>query len=127
MGPYLEDMGDHLGYAYIEELHPYDTLLTGIQSRMVGRPIWVTVRSRDVREYGRRGLWDVRIIDENYEDRPFMEAWQRQYGAPWPAIDRRTVHPALANLWQAYHRFSEEVRAHAFQQDCECPERPGYN
>ena len=127
MGMYLQDAGDRLGYAYIEELRPFDTLLTGIQSQMVGRPIWVTVRSRDVREYDREALWDVSIYDENYEDRPFMRAWERRYGVEWPLITRRAVHPALERLEQAYHRFSEEVREHGFRKDCEYPEWPGYN
>jgi hypothetical protein len=127
MGMYLEDAGDRLGYAYIEELRPFDTLLTGIQSQVEGRPIWVTVRSRDVREYDREGMWDVAIYDENYEDRPFMQAWEQRYGVAWPLIDRRTVHPALQRLEQVYHRFSEEVREHGFRKDCECPEWPGYN
>jgi hypothetical protein len=127
MGMYLEDAGDRLGSAYIEELHQYDVLFTGIQSQMVGRPIWVTMRSRDVQVYDRRGLWDVSIYDENYEDRPFMEAWEQRYGVPWPMITRRAVHPVLERLEQAYHRFSEEVREHGFQQDCLYPEWPGYN
>jgi hypothetical protein len=117
--------GDEIGVAYIEELHPYETLLNGIQTRMTGYPQWVTVRSRDVREYNRRGLWNVTILDDDYEDRPFMEAWERRYGVAWPFIARWTEHPALAGLCQAYHRFSEEVRQHSFRQDCEYPEFPG--
>ena len=125
MGSYLHTTdGDNIGVAYIEELRPYETLLNAIQTRRTGRPQWVTVRSRDVREYDRRGLWNVTILDDDYEDRPFMEAWTRRYGVAWPFIARWTEHPALARLCLAYHRFSEEVRLHGYRQDCECPEFP---
>ena len=127
MGMYLQDAGDRLGHAYIEELRPFDTLLTGIQSQMMGRPIWVTVRSRDVRDQDRESLWEVSIYDENYEDRPFMQAWEQRCQVAWPLIDSRTVHPALKRLEQAYHQFCKEVRQHGFRRDCEYWEWPGYN
>ena len=87
MGTYLDTTdGDIVGDAYIEELRPYETLLQGIHLGVADSfPRWVTVRSRDVRGCGRMALWNVTILDDDYQDRPFMEAWMRRYGVAWPA------------------------------------------
>ena len=115
--------GDQIGYAYIEELRPYETLLNGIQRVGPGRPVWHTVRSRDVRGCNREEMWNVMILDDQCEDQPFMGAWLRQYGRSWPFVGRG-VHPELQRLCMTYHRHVVEVLHHGDWQDLEYPEMP---
>ena len=103
MGTYIHTTdGDLVGAAWIEELHPYETLIQGIHLGVADSlPRWVTVRNRDVRGCGRMALWNVTILDDDYQDRPFMEAWMRRYGVAWPFVGRRDVHPGLLRFYLA--------------------------
>ena len=62
-------------------------------------------------------MWDVTIVDEDYEDWPYVEAWMRRYGVTWPFVSRRNPHPTLHRLYLSYARFCERVYHHAGQRD----------
>ena len=88
----------------IKELHPYETLLTGTLMRAPFSQ-YVMEWSTLCRELNRSNMWDVTIVDDDYEDRPYAEAWMQRYGASWPFISRRNPHPALQRLYNLYARF----------------------
>ena len=117
MGSYIHSTdGDIVGAAWIEELHPYETLLQGTRM-MTPFARAVVVRSRDVCEFNRDNLWGVTIIDDDHQGRPFVEAWMRRYGAAWPCVTRWDTHPELLRFYRSYARFHEEVHQHAFRCD----------
>ena len=117
MGTYIHTTdGDLVGAAWIEELHPYETLLQSI--RLEGPfPRLVVVHSRHVRRFTRNTLWNVTIIDDDCRDRPVVEAWKRRYEVVWPFVGKWDVHPELLRFHQSYVRFREEVHQHGFRCD----------
>ena len=108
--------GDVIGAAWIEELHPYETMLVGTRMQHPF-PRSVTGWSMEFREFDRDNMWDVTIVDEDYEDWPYVEAWMRRYGVTWPSVSRRNPHPTLHRLYLSYARFCERVCHHAGQRD----------
>ena len=103
---------DEVGSCFIEELHPHETLLTGT---MLQAPFTQHVMELSTlhRERTRNDIWDVCIIDPDFEDAPYAEAWMRRYGAPWPFTARGRVYPALQRLYTWYVRFCIDVTQHA--------------
>ena len=104
--------GDVVGSAYIEEIHPHETLLTGSMRRAT-IPQHVVQWSTLCRGLTRNDLWDVCIVDTEFEDEPYAEAWMRRYGVTWPFIARGRSHPALERLYNSHVRFCEAVSNHA--------------
>ena len=67
MQPYVLGIlyGDVIGVAFIEELHPYEAMISA--TRMRGPfPHQVMVWSTQCRDLSRYDLWEVTIIDENF-------------------------------------------------------------
>ena len=109
---------DIVGFVYIEELHTYEALI-------VGR-LWADPRPHDVRQlstlhrrHNRNQIWSVCIVDPDFEDAPYMEAWRLRYGAPWPCVGPYRVHPVLSRLNSSYDRSSSDVIYHGRERERE--------
>jgi hypothetical protein len=110
---YQDANHDDVGSCFIEELHPYETLLTGTMMLRGQHPEHVLDMSTQHRGHTRNDIWFVTIIDPNFEDTPYAEAWMRRYGMPWPFVARGSVHPTLEILYTSYMRFCQNVTQHA--------------
>ena len=89
---------DEVGSCYIEELHVHEVLITGKMHLQGLYPQPVMELSSLHRGHTRAQIWDVVIIDPDFEDAPYAEAWMHRYGAPWPFTGQGSVHPVLRNL-----------------------------
>ena len=104
---------DEVGSVFIEELHPYETLLTGTMLLRGPYPQPVMELSTLHREHTRYYIWDVSITDPDFEDAPYAKAWMRRYGAAWPFTARGRVHPALQRIYTSRVSFCVDVTQHA--------------
>ena len=75
--PVMGDLWRHdtVGYCFIEELHAYETTIEGV---MLGDVYPRNVRQLSTlhRGHTRNDIWFVAIIDPDFEDAPYMEAWR---------------------------------------------------
>ena len=100
---------DEVGSVFIEEVHAHEVLISG---KMFLRDYYAE-RVRELsslhRRHTRAQIWDVVIIDPDFEDAPYAEAWTRRYGGSWPFTGQGSVHPVLRNLYTRYSRFCIDV------------------
>ena len=109
---------DIVAFVYIEELHTYEALIEG--------RLWADADTHSVRQlstlhrgHTRNQIWSVCIIDPDFEDAPYMEAWRLRYGSRWPVVDLYRFHPELSRLYTSHERFSNDVIYHSEERERE--------
>ena len=109
---------DIVGICFIEELHAYETTITGVVCRdNFPRP--VRELSTLYRGHTRHDIWFVAIINPDFEDAPYMQAWRLRYGYRWPDVDLYRVHPVLKRLYDSYTNFLADVCRHGRERERE--------
>jgi hypothetical protein len=109
---------DIVGKCFIEELHAYETNIEGVVERD-HYPHPVRELSTLYRGHTRHDIWFVAIIDTNFEDAPYMQAWRLRYGYLWPDVALYRVHPVLSRLYDSYLNFLADVCRHGRERDRE--------